>query len=165
MKTCTICSQEKSIEEFTKDKHAPDGYRNQCKSCIRDRTKEQRVWPRRRESYNAAMRKYRSTAKGAIHTSYQAAKGRAKREGIPFDLDLEFVTELFEQQNGKCALTGEDMIPKSGRTSPSLDKMTPELGYVRGNVQWTTWKANCVKQDMSMEDLFTFCETVLKLRC
>lgn len=165
MKTCTICSVEKELEEFLRDKHAPGGYRNQCKECLRKRNKEQRVWENRKESYNAAMRRYRSTEKGAIHTSYQAAKGRAKKVGMPFDLDLEYVTELFYQQNGKCALTGVDMQPKSGRMSPSLDKMDPGLGYVRGNVQWLTWKANAVKQDLTMEELFQFCETVLKLRC
>lgn len=165
MKICTICSQEKELEAFLKDKHAPGGYRNQCKECLRLRHKEQRVWENRKESYNASMRKYRSTVKGAIHTSYQAAKGRSKKEGIPFDLDLEYVTELFNHQGGKCALTGVDMIPKSGRMSPSLDKMTPELGYTRGNVQWVTWRANAIKQDLSMEELFQFCETVLKLRC
>lgn len=165
MKVCTLCHQEKDLTEFLRDKHANGGYRNQCKECLRQRNKEQRVWENRKESYNAAMRKYRSTEKGAIHTSYQAAKGRAKKSDIPFDLDLEFVTELFYQQGGKCALTGEDMIPKSGRTSPSLDKMNPSLGYVRGNVQWTTWKANCIKQDMTMDELFEFCKKVIELRC
>lgn len=165
MKACTLCNQEKELDQFLKDKHASGGYRNQCKECLRQRNKEQRVWENRKESYNASMRKYRSTAKGAIHTSYQASKSRAKRDGIPFDIDLEYVTELFYQQNGKCALTGEDMIPKSGRTSPSLDKMTPELGYVRGNIQWTTWKANCMKQDLNMDELIQFCKTVIELRC
>lgn len=165
MKICTICLQEKSIESFTMDKHSSTGYRNQCKECIRKRTKEQRVWERRKEGYNASMRKYRGTIKGALHTSLSAAKRRSKNSNIPFDLDIEYLIDLFEKQEGKCALTGDIMIPKSGRTSPSLDRMDPTLGYVRGNVQWTTWKSNCIKQDMNMEELFIFCEKVLKLRC
>lgn len=163
MKICTICSQEKEETEFLRDKSAKGGFRNQCKSCLRERNKND--WDKRKESYNRAMRKYRSTNKGAIMTSLTAAKGRANKQGLPFDIDLEYVTNLFDEQKGLCAITGELMIPKSGRTSPSLDKIDPSLGYVKGNVQWLTWRANCVKQDMTMEELRSFCSKVLHLSC
>jgi hypothetical protein len=36
-KNCTICDQLKNIDEFPKCNACKDGYRNQCKDCIRDR--------------------------------------------------------------------------------------------------------------------------------
>lgn len=162
--TCTICGCEKEISEFLQDKQASKGYRNQCKLCLRERYKL--IWNKRREGYNEAMRKYRSTNKGAIMTSITAAKQRSKKQGIPFDLDLEYVTNLFDKQKGLCAITGEVMVPKSkDRMSPSLDKINPSKGYVKGNVQWLTWKANMIKQDLNMEELRDFCTKVLQLSC
>jgi len=164
MNTCTLCNETKPLSEFLKDKAASKGYRNQCKKCLRDRNKD--VWNNRKESYNKNMRKYRSTIKGAIMTSLVAAKGRSKKQGISFDLDLEYVTNLFEKQQGKCAITGEVMVPKSKeRLSPSLDKIDPQKGYTKGNVQWLTWKSNMIKQDMNMDELRNFCLKVLQLSC
>lgn len=165
MKVCTICNETKEIHDFLQDKSMKSGYRNQCKSCL----KERNTTPEKKLLYatkqNEVMRRYRSTTKGAILTSFQACKGRSKKSDIPFTITREYVTELFEKQKGLCALTGVELIPKSGHTSPSLDKMNPKLGYVEGNVQWVAWKANAIKSDMTMEELYSFCETVLKLRC
>jgi len=163
MKTCTICNIEKPIDEFLKDKSANGGYRNQCKQCLRERNAD--VWEKRKEVYNKAMRKYRDTTKGAVMTSYVASKTRATKDGIPFNITRLEILDLFNAQNGKCALTGVEMIPKSGWTSPSLDKMDPKLGYVSGNIQWVTKKANLMKSNLTMDELLEFCHSVIKLRC
>ena len=166
LNTCTICKEEKEVSEFLKDKQASKGYRNQCKSCLRERAKEQRVWEHRKEGYNKAMRKYRSTMIGAISTSFTARQQYCrKNEHIPFEITRDYCIALMESQQGLCALTGVELIPKSGPTSPSLDKKDPKLGYVEGNVQWVTKKANTMKQDCSMEELIHFCKTVIELSC
>ena len=36
---CTLCEKEKSISEFYKNKVMPSGYANQCKECVKARSK------------------------------------------------------------------------------------------------------------------------------
>jgi hypothetical protein len=38
-------------------------------------------------------------------------------------------------------------------TSPSLDKIIPEKGYVKGNVVWVSRRANRIKSDASLKEL------------
>ena len=149
MKTCTICNTEKMLNEFLRDKHAKGGYRNQCKVCLRDRNKG--VWEKRKEGYNKAMRKFRNTWKGVTQTSLTAAKCRSKVGGIAFNLTLDYLRNLAEEQGFLCALTGDQMIPKGGWDAPSLDRKVPHLGYTMGNVQWVTKRANASKSNLTNE--------------
>src|SRR6201988_771076 len=68
-----------------------------------------------------------------------AAKGRAKRDSVPFGLDEEdvaFVAVALE--SGICALSGLKFeIPPKGKGpyTPSLDRIEPNKGYVKGNIK------------------------------
>lgn len=157
---CTICKETKLITEFIADKHKQDGYRNQCKACRRARQKE--TYEDRKDGQNKRLRTFRSTIKGATHVSYHACMRRAKKEGIPFSVTLEYLRGLYEKQDGKCAMTGVTLVVNGGWNSPSLDKMDPKLGYVEGNVQWLTKKMNTVKQDFTVEEFKELCKTILE---
>ena len=160
MKICTLCNTEKAIEEFLRDKSARGGYRNQCKLCLMSRTKG--TWDRRKEGYNSAMRRFRLTWKGVTQTSLTAAKGRSKKLEIPFDLDLQYLRDLLHSQDYKCNLTGKPMMPKGGWDSPSLDKIKPELGYVKGNVQWLSQRVNLMKSNLNLEEFLQICKECLE---
>jgi hypothetical protein len=44
--------------------------------------------------------------------------------------------------------------------SPELDRIIPALGYVPGNVQWISRRANVMKQSASPKELLQFAEWV-----
>ncbi|NBY58578.1 MAG: hypothetical protein EBQ52_00100 [Synechococcaceae bacterium LLD_019] len=51
----------------------------------------------------------------------------------------------------------EKPAPKRGRgrrqpDSPSLDKFIPEKGYVKGNIQVVSWRANWLKNNGTVEE-------------
>lgn len=39
--------------------------------------------------------------------------------------------------------------------SPSIDKIDPKKGYVKGNVQIISWRANRIKSDATIQELET----------
>lgn len=47
-------------------------------------------------------------------------------------------------------------LERGTRYAPSLDRIIPELGYVKGNIQVISWKANTMKLDASAEELRNF---------
>ena len=44
----------------------------------------------------------------------------------------------------------------------SVDCIEPTLGYVKGNVQWVSWKVNRAKGDLSNEEFLNMCKAVIE---
>lgn len=81
-----------------------------------------------------------------------AAKYRAKAQHLPFNLTLEDLGPLPEY----CPVLGIPLEIGSGTHgdgSPSLDKIIPKLGYVRGNVLIVSMRANRLKSDATVAEL------------
>ena len=91
-------------------------------------------------------------------------KSRAKRLGIPFDLDIEDFS-IPE----RCPVLGFHIKPNSGRRryfgdSPSLDRIEPSKGYVKGNVRVISARANLLKSDATVEELRAVLSDLERLR-
>lgn len=87
---------------------------------------------------------------------WRRAKRRAKERGLPFEIERSDIVIP-----SACPILGYTLIPKSGKSggtynSPSLDKVIPELGYVKGNIQVISQRANAMKADASLEELRMF---------
>ena len=82
---------------------------------------------------------------------FTAAKSRARKNGIPFNLDLsDIVIPEF------CPVLGIPMIKAIGKhtsNSPSLDKIIVKLGYVKGNVWVISNRANTIKTNATVEEI------------
>lgn len=83
-------------------------------------------------------------------------KTRAKRQGVPFNITAEDIeTPEF------CPVLGIRMErstnPKGGISdcSPTVDRLVPELGYVKGNVIVVSHKANRIKNNATIDELET----------
>lgn len=74
------------------------------------------------------------------------AKFAAKKKKVAFDLDYEWI--LIKLTTGTCEMTGVkfDLEPlPEGRQNPytaSMDRIKPELGYVKTNVRMILWALN-----------------------
>jgi len=88
------------------------------------------------------------------------ARCSAKKRGIEFNIDVNDV--LPSLARGACDVTGLafDFGP-SGPWRPSLDRIKPNRGYVKGNVQVVVWIYNTAKQQYSHEDVITLANAVL----
>lgn len=84
------------------------------------------------------------------------AKTRAANKDLPFNIteeDLHIPTH--------CPVLGIKLIrglTKKGATmdnSPSLDRIVPHLGYIKGNVEVISTRANMIKNNATPEELMT----------
>ena len=99
----------------------------------------------------------------------RSARTRASKKSIPFEITKDYVLSLFEQQKGKCFYSGiklnvvkEDENMTHDPFKMSLDCVNPDLGYVKGNVVWTAYCVNALKQKMSTEKMVDVCRSIVK---
>lgn len=74
-----------------------------------------------------------------------SCSGAARKRGLTCDLDADYLLDLFEKQKGRCYWLGIPMVPSvesRNPARPSVDRLVPTLGYVRGNVVLSTQFAN-----------------------
>ena len=86
------------------------------------------------------------------------------------DLDLEYLKTLWDNQQGKCAVTGIELKIKHIHTkkqrtdkSPyqaSLDRIDNSKGYVKGNVRFVCYMFNIARNDFTDTDVIEFCKKV-----
>ena len=87
-----------------------------------------------------------------------SAKQRARKRGIPFNLDIEDI-----QIPEVCPVFGFSLEMADfsvQKNSPSLDRINPELGYVKGNVQVISSLANAMKSDATNKQLLQFADWI-----
>ena len=84
------------------------------------------------------------------------ARFRAKTKDLPFDIDGEYLRSIAPSH---CPVLGMPLEWSLQRhnghmpNSPSLDRIVPERGYVKGNVWIISYRANQIKSDASHEEL------------
>ena len=95
------------------------------------------------------------------------AQVRAKKKNLYIDITLEYLKQLWNKQEGKCALTNFPMSyqQSKGKRNPyslSIDKIDPNKGYEVGNVQFVCFAANMMKGELSLSELKKFCQAIIK---
>ena len=140
-KRCPDCEKTKSVDCFGKDAQKKDGLRTYCIDCMRAKYK-----PKKGKEIRDRWAKANPSS-----VMYSNAKQRAKRQRIPFDIEVKDIIIPTH-----CPILGIELkqgIGTQNTTSPSLDKIIPELGYVKGNVKVISGKANIMKGELTLETL------------
>lgn len=86
-------------------------------------------------------------------------KTRAKKLGLPFDLELSDIQIPKECPVFKVPF----VLGEKSKWNPSLDRIIPEKGYVKGNVVVISVRANSIKNDATPEELRLIADFVDKL--
>ena len=165
--------QEHKEKKLARDKVRGKEYREENKEVLKQKNKEyyeqnkeqlkERHKKNRLEKYKADPKKDMAKQKewklnNIERYLVQSARNRAKKYNLPFDITHEdVVVPEF------CPYLGIKLVPFSERSSPSLDKINPELGYVKGNIQVISTKANTMKNNATQDELVRFAESVLKM--
>lgn len=96
----------------------------------------------------AARRRYR--VNNIVRMLFVEARARAKKRGVEFSIEFEDIPAMGEA----CPLLGHPFNLDGGRSpfSPSLDRIDPTKGYVKGNVWIVGYRANLIKNDGTAEE-------------
>lgn len=90
---------------------------------------------------------------------WKTAKKRAEKLNLPFNIE---VSDIIIPSH--CPLLGIKfdltIMKKGDLNGPSLDKIIPELGYVKNNIKIISKKANLMKSNASLEELYNFTKNI-----
>ena len=132
MNICKDCNTVKAETEFHLEPRLLSGRQPVCKVCS---TARGRVWrqqhPRR--------------------TMVARAKKRSKEFGVPFDISKEDINIP-----DRCPILGIKLVQNKGNAkdnSPSLDRVVPDLGYIKGNIVVISHRANKIKSNATPSEL------------
>lgn len=89
-----------------------------------------------------------------------------RRHNKENDINVSYLKELWESQEGICPLTGWKLVltTSEGTCEPniaSLDRIDSSIGYVKGNVRFISVMANFAKWKWEDEELINFCRAVV----
>jgi hypothetical protein len=153
-----VCGQEKPLSDFPKrmQVHRYKGHVPWCRACESERFH----YYQHRDRLSYIKRTLRNT------------RARCKRNNIKFDEDLttEFLNNLYEQQNGKCAISGLPLTwmfdeghsnggDRRG-TNLSIDRLDPTGHYSTKNVRLVCDRANKIKSNLQEVDLYFWCDQI-----
>jgi hypothetical protein len=149
---CSGCSKRHSARaRVWQKKQTSQGL---CMGCSQaSRPGKKYCWPCAEKNLKRrALRREQGTPESAVHTLVLCAKSRSKRVGLPFDLTVYDLAPL----PSKCPVLGLWLVYNNRRVgpdSPSLDRLVPSRGYVRGNVRVISQRANALRSNGTADEL------------
>lgn len=90
------------------------------------------------------------------------AKNRAKTKDLQFNLSKQYLIDLWNANGGCCEVTKipfELGNPEKGKVhpyAPPIDRINPELGYVKGNVRIVAYQLNVALSEFGLEQFNNF---------
>lgn len=119
------------------------------------------------DSWERVKQDYKYRCARLMHS----AKYRAKQINVYFDLSKEHLVKLWEDQDGRCAVSGRvfDLSRPAPdecvrANSPSLDRIDSKGGYVEGNVRLVCYQVNTALNQYGEEALINLCRDIIQFK-
>ena len=150
-KICTRCKEWKHFYMFGTRIASIDNHKSWCKECDAVVSAVYRASPRGKETM------FLYYTKNWERRRVNEAKKRARYLKVPFNLTEDYIKSI-APPDMICPALGIQMKvgekEKIARViSPSLDRLIPKLGYIKGNIVIVSTRANSLKRDATPEEL------------
>lgn len=156
-KLCVRCRADKPREEFRTNKKLRDGLHSYCRKCDSEIASRYNKEARKDWAVRLLQNARASTAGG----------GNIKRKlktqhWEPVNLTVEYLRELYDMQDGKCAYFNIvlQLDGGMGLRSITLDRLDCDRGYVQGNVVLACRAANLARGNASTDDMHVLVEMI-----
>jgi hypothetical protein len=152
-KVCSNCGLEKPLNtEHFRYRSKRCVFEAKCRKCQIEENKAYYL----NNKEKVKQRKRNRLVDDGRRELWGGARIRAKSKGIPFTITIDdiVIPEV-------CPVLGIKLEHGVGYVcdnSPTLDRIIPELGYVVGNIQVISHRANTIKNNASLEDMIKVVE-------
>ena len=156
-KTCKICGETKSIDNFYKTQRG-----SKCKNCFLQITREYKMNKRKdldfrkTEGIKQKERRIRLWQNTLINDS---------KRGREHNLTVNDINEMYKNQNGLCYWFKVPLIPSNKPKhpqQPSLDRLDGNKGYTKDNVVLACYSANIGRNENNLETWKNFLNLLFK---
>jgi hypothetical protein len=152
-RTCAKCGVEKTLDAF----RANEGKRTikTCQDCLELRKR------RRHSSSPAAY---------LANLINQSKYHRNKLQEIEYKLTSEDLEKIWEEQEGRCALSGVYLTHHrdgdgAKEFNASIDRIDPNGSYTKNNVQLVAYRVNFLKHTLSEDMLYWWVKNIHDFSC
>jgi len=162
---CCKCKQPKDPEDFIGDKR--NKHRafksNICKPCDVKRKKDKVIEYNQTPNLNFYLTRLYASIKSRVKNNKSRSKNLLITKKDLFD--------LYEKQQGLCAISGIHMTYEVGTGGPgnhnspnniSLDRIDSSKEYEEGNVQLVCSAVNFMKSNLTTRDLVSYCKKIVE---
>ena len=139
--TCNSCGITKPVACFSKTNR-------KCNDCRRGLSKD----------------RANSSVEYFLRARLSSMRQRHKQKEYDGDIvGIEYLTALYEEQRGICALTGIPMHVSTDHSdlSASPDRIDIEKGYIEGNIRLVCARINLMRSSLGDHDLVWWCRAVV----
>lgn len=162
---CPVCNKNLPYYEFKVAPKSSNGRMWVCNDCLDNKPNDISDTAFRRK-YDKDFRDHLNEGKRKEHADniekymLRRAKQRAEKHGWEFNLSLEDIKipKICPILEIPIVLGNKDDY----EYSPSIDRIDNTKGYVKGNIQIISKKANSMKNSATIQELKTFCKNVLR---
>lgn len=165
---CAECGNEFEKRTADYNRSEKNGMRHFCSRSCSVTAGNKEMSPERRQQSGEKIKAYA----GNRQDEYSAfkrflSKGKASmiKHRDQIDIDLMYLKELWEKQNGMCPYTNIKMLlPRNTKEDfqthslkkASLDRIDSSKGYLKGNVEFVCCAINYAKNSFTREEMKEF---------
>lgn len=156
LRTCRICKKDLPLDRFYMDMRATGErqYRTKCKTCTQAEDKA----------------KISETYQGYLGRLHGSSKHARKKQGYVWEITIEDVIALWEEQEGRCSVTGLVMTHHrdgSGHKdfNASIDRLNIKVGYTRDNIRLVCYAVNIMRGSLDLSEFYFWIKTAYLHSC
>ena len=140
-------------KEYVKEYYSKPGAKERQKEYMKEYYSKPEVIERRKEYYSSIPGKLASI------------KSRSRIKNLEFNVTLEYLESIYPDDS-LCPLLNIPLdwnAPSKHPSTPSVDRIDSSKGYIKGNVQWVSWRANRLMSDATPDELLMVAQNYKKI--
>lgn len=156
-KKCYKCKEIKLVEEFSKNRSTFDGYQKCCKECFSDYDSVKRGYKKKSSNLKTELIIY-------LRNKTSFLERKSKQKNLAFDLTKDVLFELYQKQLGKCYYTNLPIKHNIGchqYDSISVERLDPNIGYIKTNIVLASFAINSFKGMMTETEFKEYLTIIL----
>jgi hypothetical protein len=156
-KVCKKCNIEKKLEAFETChyKNKSSTVRNSCIECEKQAKKNYYE--------NLVQNNLPLSANKSIESWIRKVLYKASQRNKILNIDIDYLLEMYQNQNGKCSISGEELTFHKNNlsTNLSIDRIDSSKGYIKGNIQLVCHYVNIMKWNKDLPEFIEWCKKIV----